>query len=126
MSFFKTSFWAALSSLIKMLAGVVTSKIMAIYIGPAGIALLGNFNNIVGILTTFSNGAISSGITKYISQYESEKEKQSIVSHALKITLICSVLIGLAVIVLKDVLSKMAFGNTEYSNVFVKIGRAHV
>ena len=57
MNLFKTSFWAALSSVIKMLAGIVTSKIMAIYIGPAGITLLGNFNNIVGILTTFSNGA---------------------------------------------------------------------
>ena len=122
MNFFKTSFWAALSSVIKMLAGIVTSKIMAIYIGPAGIALLGNFNNIVGILTTFSNGAISSGITKYISQYESKEEKQSIVSHALKITLACSVLLGIVVIVLKDVLSKMAFGNTEYSNVFIILG----
>lgn len=122
MNLFKTSFWAALSSVIKMLAGIVTSKIMAIYIGPAGIALLGNFNNIVGILTTFSNGAISSGITKYISQYESEEEKRSIVSHALKITLVCSVLLGLVVIFLKDVLSKMAFGNTEYSNVFVILG----
>ena len=87
---------------------------MAIYIGPAGIALLGNFNNIVGILTTFSNGAISSGITKYISQYESEEEKRSIVSHALKITLVCSVLLGVVVVALKDVLSKMTFGNTEY------------
>ena len=122
MNLFKTSFWAALSSVIKMLAGIVTSKIMAIYIGPAGIALLGNFNNIVGILTTFSNGAISSGITKYISQYESEEEKRSIVSHALKITLVCSVLLGVVVVALKDVLSKMTFGNTEYSNVFVILG----
>ena len=122
MNLFKTSFWAALSTVIKMMAGIVTSKIMAIYIGPAGIALLGNFNNIIGILTTFSNGAISSGITKYISQYESAKDKRSIVSHALKITLVCSIFLGLVIILLKDVLSKMAFGNTEYSIIFVILG----
>ena len=122
MNLFKTSFWSAISTVFRMLAGIVTSKILAIYIGPTGIALLGNFNNIVGILTTFSNGAISSGITKYISQYESGEEKRSIVSHALKITLVCSIFLGLVVIVLKDLLSKMAFGNTEYSNVFVILG----
>ena len=88
MNLFKTSFWAALSSVIKMLAGIVTSKIMAIYIGPAGIALLGNFNNIVGILTIFSNGAISSGITKYISHSESEVEKRSIVTLVFKFILV--------------------------------------
>lgn len=122
MNFFKTSFWTTLSTLIKMLAGIVTSKIMAIYIGPAGIALLGNFNSIVGILSTFSNGAISSGVTKYISQYEADEEKQSVVSHALKITIVCSIFLGIIVIVLKDFLSKLAFGNTEYSNVFVILG----
>ena len=58
----------------------------------------------------------------YISQYESKEEKQSIISHALKITLACSVLLGIVVIVLKDVLSKMAFGNTEYRNVFIILG----
>lgn len=122
MNLFKTSFWVGLSTLIKMLAGIVTSKIMAIYIGPSGIALLGNFNNIVGILVTFSNGAISSGITKYISQYESDEEKRSIVSHALKITLICSLFLGIIVIILKNILSKIVFGNSEYSNIFIILG----
>lgn len=122
MDLFKTSFWVALSTLIKMLASIITSKIMAIYIGPAGIALLGNFNNIVGILSAFSNGAISSGVTKYISQYESDEEKRSIVSHALKITLSCSIFLGLVVILLKDFLSNVAFGNTEYTNVFIILG----
>jgi PST family polysaccharide transporter len=122
MNLFKTSFWAAISSFIKILAGMITTKIMAIYVGPTGIALLGNFNNIAGILTSFSNGAIGSGIIKYISEFDSEEKKKSVVSHAVKISFTCSFIIGIFVLIFHNSLANLAFGDTEYNSVFIIFG----
>ena len=55
-----------------MLSGLVINKIIAIYIGPAGIALIGQFQNFMGIITTIGNGAINSGVTKYVAEYHED------------------------------------------------------
>jgi PST family polysaccharide transporter len=122
MNLFKTSFWSAISSTFRIIAGMVTTKIMAIYVGPAGIALLGNFNNITNILSTFSNGAISSGIIKYISEYKENEDKRSVVFHGFWLTLICSILIGFGVLIFNKQLSRLAFGDTKYTGAFVVFG----
>lgn len=122
MNLFKTSFWSAISTIVKILAGLITTKIMAIFVGPTGVALLGNFTNITGILTTFANGAIGSGITKYISEFESEEKKESVVSHAVKISLACSLIMGIVIFIFHNTLAKLAFGDTKYSSVFVIFG----
>lgn len=122
MNFFKTSFWSALSTIIKVLASIITTKVIAILVGPNGVALLGNYTNVTGILLTFSNGAISSGITKYISEFELEEEKKIIVSHSLKITLFCSSILGVVILVINKFLSKIVFGTDEYKSVFILIG----
>ena len=122
MNLIKTSFWTGSSTIIRVLAGIVTTKIMAIYVGPAGVALLGNFTNITGIMTTFANGAIGSGVTKYISEFETEDEKQKVISHAIKISLICSIIIGVIVLVFHKSLAYYAFGETKFSYAFVIFG----
>ncbi|NLI92070.1 MAG: O-antigen translocase [Peptococcaceae bacterium] len=122
MNFIKTSFWSGISTTVRILAGIITTKIMAIYIGPTGVALLGNFTNITTILSTFANGAIGSGITKYISEFDSEEDKQNVVSHAFMISITCSFLIGIAVLIFHNALAKLAFGDTKYSTAFIIFG----
>lgn len=122
MNLFKTSLWSAISTTVKILAGLITTKIIAIYVGPAGIALLGNFSNIIGILNTFADGAIGSGITKYISEFETEEARKSVVSHAVKISLCCSFLIGITVLVFHNALARLAFGDTQFSTAFIIFG----
>lgn len=122
MNFFKTSFWSAISSVIKVLAGMVTTKITAIFVGPNGVALLGNFNNIMSTLISFSNGAIGSGITKYISEYDDEDEKQKIVALSVKISLTCSFFIGVIILIFHNTFAQLAFGNTKYNSAFIIAG----
>ena len=47
MNLVKTSFWSAIATVFKILSGLITTKIMAVFIGPGGVALLGNFTNII-------------------------------------------------------------------------------
>jgi PST family polysaccharide transporter len=122
MNLFKTSFWAGIATLIKILAGLVTNKIMAVFLGPSGIALLGNFGNVVGILSNFANGAISSGVVKYIAEFEQDEDKQRVISHAVRINLLCSFIIGLVVLIFNKALAQLAFSDTKYKTVFVIFG----
>ena len=62
----KVSFLNGLATVIKMITGLVSVKVVAAIIGPAGIALLGQLNNFSTILLSLSNGGINAGITKYV------------------------------------------------------------
>lgn len=122
MNLVKTSFWSGLSSVFKILSGLVITKIIAMVVGPNGVALLGNFTNITGMFTTFANGGISSGVTKYIAEFDNEEEKRHVVSHAVKVNLICSFIIGLGIIIFNKALTQLAFGNTENRIAFILFG----
>ena len=79
----------AMATFVRMLAGMISVKIVALIIGPAGIALLGQLNNFNTILLGLANGGISSGITKYVAEYkEDEKQIKKYLSNALRITLV--------------------------------------
>lgn len=62
--------WSALATLIRMATGFVSIKVVAVLIGPLGVALVGQFGNFTSIVMTIALGGISSGVVKYTSQYK--------------------------------------------------------
>ena len=83
----------AISTLIRMLAGMISVKVIAVIIGPIGIALLGQLGNFNAILFGLANGGINTGITKYVSQFKNdERLVKKYLSNALRITLICTIM----------------------------------
>ena len=60
------------SVLTKVLTGFLTSKAIAIYIGPEGLALIGNLRNLVSSAHSFSILGMYSGIIKYISEFKND------------------------------------------------------
>lgn len=63
----------SLSVMLRLGIGLITSKIIAVFIGPQGLALLGNFRNLVGSFETVSTLGFQNGIVKYIAE---TKEKE--------------------------------------------------
>ena len=124
MNFLKTSLLSGLSTLIKLLSGLVVNKVIAVYIGPAGIALIGQFQNFLNIVTTFGNGAISSGVTKYVAEYHETdvKSRNDYISAAFIITFIFSVITGSIVYIGSSFLSLWILKTSEYSVVFKLLG----
>lgn len=119
MNFLKTSIWSGLSTIIKILSGLVVNKIVAIYIGPAGIALIGQFQNILGMITTAGTGAINSGITKYVAEYQDDlRKKNEFLSAGLIITVVCSLLVGVLVFVGSGSLSVTILKSGQYKAIF--------
>lgn len=115
--------FTALSTLVKMLTGLISVKVVAIIIGPAGIALLGQLNNFTTIIMTVASGGISNGITKYIAEYRDSEEKVKILlSTGIRIIICCSFICGLLLISFHSFLSRFLMQSPDYGYVFFIFG----
>lgn len=98
---FKVTSLNGLSVLLKIMVGFVTSKVIAVFIGPAGMALVGNFRNFITAVENLGILGFQNGIIKYVADYHSQEEKQRsflatvtltilLVASALSILLFCT------------------------------------
>lgn len=115
--------FTAMSTLVRMLTGLVSVKVVASIIGPAGVALVGQLNNFATIALSLSTGGINSGITKYIAEYKEDEGKvKDCLSTALRITVACSLVVGIALILFYSYLSEYVMLSPDYGYVFVIFG----
>ena len=70
MSLAKASIWTAGSTLIKIGAGLLVVKLLAIAFGPSGVGQAGNFRQLITVLGVLSGAGIFNGITKYVDGLE--------------------------------------------------------
>jgi len=122
MTLIKTSVLTAISTIIMMISGFIINKVLAMYVGPSGLAVIGQLRDFIGIITTFSNGAITQGIVKYTAEYKTIEEKRKIFSSSITISLICSLLISLLLFVFREYLSELILKDIQYSSVFLVFG----
>lgn len=123
MTLIKTSLLNAVAVLVRMLTLLGINKILAIYVGPAGYAALGQFQNAVQMITTFASGAINNGVTKYTAEYyEDEQQQQTVWRSAGTIALLGSVLTGMLVVLFREPLAKWFLHDISLSGVFVWFG----
>lgn len=66
-----TSLQAA-SVLTRIIAGILTSKAIALFIGPTGLALIGNLRNFVSSFQTIAILGFYNGAVKYISDFKDD------------------------------------------------------
>lgn len=115
--------FTAMSTLVRMLTGLISVKVVASIIGPAGVALVGQLNNFATMALSLSTGGINGGITKYIAEYKNDENKiKDCLSTAFKITITCSSIVGLALILFHSILSKTVMLSPDYGYVFIIFG----
>lgn len=123
MTLIKTSLLNAIAVAIKMLTMLGINKILAIYVGPAGYAAIGNFQNAVQMITTLGSGAINTGVTKYTAEYHADEAQQRKVwQTAGTIALLGSVITGLLVAVFHRKLAGWFLSDEQYGSVFIWFG----
>lgn len=113
----------AISTLVRMLTGLISVKVVASIIGPAGVALVGQLNNFASIAMTISCGGINIGVTKYIAEYKSDTDKlSSLLSTALRITVACSLAVGIFLVLFHSILSEYIMLSPDYGYLFIIFG----
>lgn len=120
MTLIKTSLLNGIAVVIKMLTMLGLNKILAIYVGPAGYAAIGNFQNAAQMITTFASGAINTGVVKYTAEYHDDEEKQRQVWRtAGTIAVLGSVLTGVGVAVFSKQIAQWFLQDESYNTVFI-------
>ncbi|MFL9845763.1 O-antigen translocase [Flavobacterium rhizosphaerae] len=111
---------------IRILAGLISSKMIALFIGPGGMALTGSLRNFLSSVDAFSMLGMQNGIIKYTAEYERQRE------NLYKSLATSFLVVGVAVVICLLVLvgpaaylSQWVFNGTdEYAWVFRILGIA--
>ncbi|MER1984377.1 MAG: O-antigen translocase [Solibacillus sp.] len=120
MNFLKASILSGIATIIKLGSGLIINKIIAMYIGPAGVALIGQFQNCFNIIVTIGNGAINQGVTKYVAEYHEvdNAKRDRYISASFIITFLISILLGIVIFLFSNHLSMLVFKSDDYYVVF--------
>lgn len=103
-----------------MATALVLNKILAVYVGPAGYAVIGQFQNAMAIIITFASGALNTGVTKITAEnFDDEARQRALWGTAGTITVCVSALLSLVIIVFRAYLAKVFLADEALSEVFI-------
>jgi len=119
MTLIKTSILTAISTVIKVISAFVINKVISVYVGPSGLAVIGQLQNFISIVTTLSNGATVQGIIKYTAEYQTIEQKQKIFSTSIIISLVCSLIMSLFLFTFSEYLSELILMDDQYESIFI-------
>ncbi len=115
-----TSFFSSIGTAVGFISGFVVNKIVAIFLGPAGVAMTSQFQNFISISTVIGSGGIQQGVVKYLAEVKDDfYQKSRLISTSLKLTILLSCFGGFVIILFSRSFSVNLFNNS--SNQFVII-----
>lgn len=117
---FKVGSHNSLNVGIRVITGLASSKIIAFFLGPAGIAIIDNLRNFLSSLDVVSTLGFQNGIIKYVAENEKDTIKLNRVLATIFITLFCFCLaLSIVLFFLSDYFSELLFGSGfNYNTIF--------
>lgn len=120
MTLIKTSILSAIATIMKVIAGFISVKIVAVYIGPSGLAMVGQFQNFIAMVSSFASAGVGSGVVKYTAEhYSDETQKSKVWSNALKLSFIFIVPMALSIVLFAKDISLYLLHTDQYSSIFI-------
>lgn len=118
---FKITSLNSLSVLLRIGIGVITSKLLAIFVGPSGMALVGNLRNFSTSLESISTLGFQNGIIKYIAERKEDKQElQKIISTVFISLFFLALVLSGVVYFFADFWNFQIFGNNFKYNIVFK------
>tara|TARA_B110000046_G_scaffold65916_1_gene73620 strand:+ start:10964 stop:12232 length:1269 start_codon:yes stop_codon:yes gene_type:complete len=115
-----TTLWSALSTIIRMLAGIISVKFVAYIVGPSGVALIGQLQSFISITNSGANMGMGQGTIKYLSEDRKDKIKhQKIVSSSFFVTVFCSIIISTVILVFYNTIGNYLFKTNDFDFIII-------
>ena len=125
MSLVKTSLLNGIAVVVKVASALVLNKILAVYVGPVGYAVIGQFQNAVSIIVSLAGGVVATGVTKATAQHFDDEAKQHAVwKTAIRFSLGASVMAAVPLLFMGDSLAQWLLHRADMSSVFVWLALA--
>ncbi len=120
MNLVKTSLLSGLAVATRLSTALYLNKMLAVYVGPAGFALVGQFQSLISLVQAFGGGALQVGVTKYTAEYATNvSRRQTVHACALAVSLLSSVAVAVVLVLGREALSVRIFGTDAYADVVV-------
>lgn len=101
----------SISVLLKIGVGLITSKVLAIFVGPTGMALLGNLRNFLVSMENVASLGFQSGIVKYVAENEKDNEGlKKVISTLFCCLFLVTIVFGILLFVFAEYLNTFIFG----------------
>lgn len=105
-----------------MLCGLITTKYVALIIGPEGMAYVGQFTNLVTVVMLVATGACVTGVVKYIAEYKDPEKQRTLLANAFLLAGICLTVTAIAVMCFSNLLSEKTMKTDSFRDVFFIYG----
>ena len=117
---FKISSLNSLSVILKIGIGLITSKLLAVFVGPSGMALVGNLRNFLTSLESISTLGFQNGIIKYTAENQkNENQLKKIIATVFVSLLGIAIVLSCVLFFFASFWNTAIFGNNfDYAIVF--------
>lgn len=95
---FKLSSLNSISVLVRVAGGLLSSKMVALYIGPSGMAVTGNLRNFLGLIDSISLLGMQNGIIKYTAESENDKARLQTILTTISLAILAWVFVLMAIL----------------------------
>lgn len=122
--------WTAASTLIKIAAGLLVVKMLAVSYGPSGVGQAGNFRQLITVLGVLAGAGIFNGVTKLVAQHQQQPtELRAVTGTASAMVLGFSLLLAVGFLLFAAPISQALFDDVKYQQVirivaFLQLGIA--
>lgn len=116
MNLARTSLLNGIAVLTKIGTTLFVNKLLAVYIGPSGYGLIGQFQSLMALSGALAGGALNTGVVSLAAQYGSERERQLIVWRtAATIGVGLAVAVGTGLYLTREYLARLLLGDAAYA-----------
>lgn len=123
MTFLKVSFLMSVITLVKVILTYVMWKIIAVSVGPKGIAIIEQFQNFIQVSRVAIPTGINEGVVKYVSEHKENFEKKScILSNAFAINIAFFIIALILLVFFCRIISHSVFQSTVHPGMIILVG----
>ena len=119
MKFREAFFLTTLQTVVKLISGILLNKVVAVYLGPSGLAMIGQFQNFAGIVTGISNASVQTGIIAKTAEARDSRKKKKIWKNALYLSIVFSILSSVMVFSLAGELAQYVMRDSKFYFVMI-------
>lgn len=115
MTLFKTSILSAIATAIQIISGFVVTKVIAVYVGSAGLAIIGQLQNFINLVLLVSGDFFKTAITKYTAEFKDDEiKKHEIWSTAIKVASALYIVVFIFLFFFAQDISSYLLNSSEY------------
>ena len=120
MSLAKVSLLNAVAVTVRTLSALVLNKILAVYVGPSGYALVGQLQSAVSIVANIVGAALGTGVTKNTAEhFDDDQRQRAFWQTAMRLSLWSTMTLAILLVLFREGLSTWLLHRADFSDVIV-------